>query len=623
MLKVLYLTTYDPGRSELGGASWVDRKILAQVPADVTIDVVEVLKPARHLSAVPLSVQQSRSAQVRVLSRIARRREAYQEAKFRFHPGWRDAAEHVRRMASSGTYDLLVTSQWPALLMAETAGVSPDLHIAHNVDTVIAQRYDPAALRVFGNARRTERAERRLLARAGHIVALSRSDVLRLLEWGLEAEHLSLAGDEPPARPKVRAETGAIGFIGSLRWPPNVSALRSLLDEVLPEVGRLAPELRKQIRVIVAGQGSSAHAGPGIEALGVVDDVAQFYDRIDVVVVPRTGLSTGVSVKMLEAVERGVRVVAPRTLLDDAGAVHGAWAGDTPAEMAARIVELFTGAAPPDLVAPVPSADVVSTTFPAALRFAAERRLRPIDPGQGRPSGRFVRDCDELYAVVLGGRRPVRVQTVNLHHLYLASVDPDFRSALAGADHLTADGWPVQLILRRRGLRVERVTGSGFLHDAVRSGALKGRRVGLLGAADSTGAAFQAIVEDAGGQVVLRDHGRWSDWDADQLVDRLTQARAEVVFVAVTPPAGELVAHALRERGLHAAVIGVGGSVDMLAGVTQLVPAPVGRLGLEWLFRFVQEPRRLFRRYFVEGVPFMLRTLLRNGRVHGIDDVIG
>jgi N-acetylglucosaminyldiphosphoundecaprenol N-acetyl-beta-D-mannosaminyltransferase len=96
------------------------------------------------------------------------------------------------------------------------------------------------------------------------------------------------------------------------------------------------------------------------------------------------------------------------------------------------------------------------------------------------------------------------------------------------------------------------------------------------------------------------------------------------VFLGGSPhPAGELVAHALRERGLPAAIIGVGGSVDMLTGVTQLVPAPVGRLGLEWLFRFVQEPRRLFRRYFVEGVPFLLRVLVRGGEVRGIDDVIG
>ncbi|MGY1659606.1 WecB/TagA/CpsF family glycosyltransferase [Geodermatophilus sp. SYSU D00705] len=619
-LRVLYLTTYDPARSDLGGASWVDRRILDQVPDGVTVDVVEVLQPAGHVRRVPVSVQDSRVNQTRVLLRIARRREAYQEAKFRFHRGWLEAVQHVRYMIADGGYDLLVTSQWPALLMAEDADVWPDLHIAHNVDTVIAQRYDPAALRLFRNAARTEGAERRLLSRAGHVLALSRSDVLRLREWGIDAEHLSLVGQEPGPRPVERPRRNGIGFIGNLRWPPNATALRALMDDVMPEVGRREPALRDALQVVLAGRGSEALAGPGVEALGVIDDVRTFYDRVDAVVVPRTGPSTGVSVKMLEALERGVDVVAPRALLDDAGVVHGAWPGDTPEEMAGQIIEFFSHRSTP-LPEDRPAGAVPVTTFGPALMAAAKTGRRRGQRAPDGTRGRFVRDCAELHAVVFDGPRPVRVQTVNLQHLQLASVHSGFRSALAGADRLTADGWPVQLMLWRRGVRVERVTGSGFLHDAVRSGALAGRRVALLGAAESTGIAFQEIVEDAGGHLVLREHGWWSEWDADLLVEEIGEARAEIVFVAVTPPAGELVAHALRQRGLRAAIIGVGGSVDMLTGVKRLVPSPLGRLGLEWLFRFVQEPRRLFRRYFLEGVPFLVRALMTNTPVHGIDDI--
>ncbi len=69
----------------------------------------------------------------------------------------------------------------------------------------------------------------------------------------------------------------------------------------------------------LAGRGSDEYAGAGARALGVVEDVTDFYKQIDLVVVPRGTQSTGISVKVIEAWEHGVEVIAPRNLLEAIG----------------------------------------------------------------------------------------------------------------------------------------------------------------------------------------------------------------------------------------------------------------------------------------------------------------
>ncbi|MGY1618330.1 WecB/TagA/CpsF family glycosyltransferase [Geodermatophilus sp. SYSU D00691] len=548
---------------------------------------------------------------------MAFRGEAYLEAKFRFHPSWRQAVEHVRQLCDSGQYDLAVTSQWPGLLMALDAGLRPDLHIAHNVDTVIARRYDPLPLRVLRNAARTERSERRLLARAQHLAALSRADVARMEEWGLKADQVRLwRGSQ--VRPTRSVSRHRVGFIGSMGWPPNRSAFHTLVDEVLPEVQRLDPALYDRIEVVVAGRASEGLAGQKVRALGVVNDLSDFYRAVDLVVVPRTGPSTGISVKLLEALEHGVDVVGPGALFDDAGLAAEGWRGETASEMAACIVDFYAGTSckshqPDGSVATSTGIEEILSTIVDEGHEAVSTESR-----SAAMRDRFVHSEAELETLAFSGQRPLRVQTVNLQHLHLASVHPDFRNAMRAADRLTADGWPVQLLLRKRGVRVARVTGSGFVRAVVMSGALKGRRLAMLGSSTATGDRFQSVVESAGGRLVLRDHGRWREWDIDLIARRLADAKVDVVLVAVTPPAGELVAHRLRTSGLNACVLGVGGAIDMLTGVRRTAPSLVSRLGLEWLFRFAQEPRRLFRRYFLEGVPLLARLIV-TGRMPGID----
>lgn len=224
-------------------------------------------------------------------------------------------------------------------------------------------------------------------------------------------------------------------------------------------------------------------------------------------------------------------------------------------------------------------------------------------------NSKVILNAEELDDYVTQSRERVaaRIQTVNLHHVALARTNTAFRDALYGANRVTADGWPVALYFRCRGLRLTRVTGSQFIIDLPRK---KPMSLALLGAAEEAGEIWKRDVETAGHRVVWREHGRAANWDSKLIAERIRDSGAELLIVAVTPPTGELVAHEVARLLPGVAIIAVGGSIDMATGQKKRPQRLVRALGLEWILRLSQEPRRLWRRYFFECVPALAFDIL-------------
>lgn len=213
--------------------------------------------------------------------------------------------------------------------------------------------------------------------------------------------------------------------------------------------------------------------------------------------------------------------------------------------------------------------------------------------------------------------QPKRVQTVNLHHLALAAKDPVFAATIEAADYITADGWPIVTLMRSRGINPDRVTGSELVERMVSSRKFHGVRVAILGSDRKVGANFRGMLHNTGMVVEFRDHGRRDQWDPREIAQRLAEDDVELLLIAVTPPFGDRIGEAIRRCGYHGVIVNVGGSVNMITGTAQMAPAWVRATKTEWVFRLVQEPRRLFRRYFIECLPVFLRhiapTYVRRG----------
>jgi N-acetylglucosaminyldiphosphoundecaprenol N-acetyl-beta-D-mannosaminyltransferase len=92
-------------------------------------------------------------------------------------------------------------------------------------------------------------------------------------------------------------------------------------------------------------------------------------------------------------------------------------------------------------------------------------------------------------------------------------------------------------------------------------------------------------------------------------VAAIRRAKPDVLFVAMSSPHKEQFIGEWREEMNVPFCMGVGGSIDVLAGVTRRAPERLQRLGLEWAYRLAQEPRRLLRRYLVGNSRFLALTL--------------
>lgn len=209
-----------------------------------------------------------------------------------------------------------------------------------------------------------------------------------------------------------------------------------------------------------------------------------------------------------------------------------------------------------------------------------------------------------------------RMVVVNASKLVLAEKDLLLREILVTSDIITADGMSVVWASRcsrnfGAGL-VERVTGIDTMTELSQRAAQKGYRVFLLGAAPGVAqaAAHQLQCVYPGLRVVGCHDGYFPDSESIRVASMIQESRPDILFVAMGSPKQE---HWLATYGAQtgaAFCIGVGGSFDHIAGRVRRAPRWMQKVGLEWLFRFAQEPRRLWRRYLIgnaEFVSFLLR----------------
>lgn len=207
-------------------------------------------------------------------------------------------------------------------------------------------------------------------------------------------------------------------------------------------------------------------------------------------------------------------------------------------------------------------------------------------------------------------RRPRMLAYVNAHTLNLAARDERLREALNRSDLVMNDGIGLSLAARMRGERFpENLNGSDFTVRILQFAAARGWRVFLLGGEPGIAeAASHRLVERIDGlNVVGTCHGFTGESD-DLLVRRIRDADTTLLIVALGSPMQEL----WLDRNLAATGvlvgIGVGAFLDFSAGKVRRAPGWVNALGVEWCFRLVQEPRRLWRRYVIGNPVFLLRA---------------
>jgi N-acetylglucosaminyldiphosphoundecaprenol N-acetyl-beta-D-mannosaminyltransferase len=213
--------------------------------------------------------------------------------------------------------------------------------------------------------------------------------------------------------------------------------------------------------------------------------------------------------------------------------------------------------------------------------------------------------------------------SINAAKLVAMHDDPKLHAIVAACGLVNADGQSVVWASRLLGDPLpERVAGIDLMESLLALAEQRSYRVYFLGArADVLARAVDRLSEKYPRlEIAGARDGYYAEEESPAVAAEIRASRADILFVAMSSPRKE---YFLGEYGQDLGVpfvMGVGGSVDVAAGLTRRAPAVWQRLGLEWLFRLLQEPRRMFRRYAVTNTRFLVlvgRALLTGRHGHG------
>jgi N-acetylglucosaminyldiphosphoundecaprenol N-acetyl-beta-D-mannosaminyltransferase len=211
-----------------------------------------------------------------------------------------------------------------------------------------------------------------------------------------------------------------------------------------------------------------------------------------------------------------------------------------------------------------------------------------------------------------------RVQHVALNVAKFVNMRTDgvLRADVMGSDIIGIDGMGILLALRLFGVpTTERVTGIDLCWEVLKVCAEDGYRPFLLGAtrgvlnraANVIATTFPSI-QIAG----LRD-GYFRPAEEEDVVEQIINSKADCLFIAMPSPRKERFLAAHRDRLGVPFIMGIGGSLDVIAGHVRRAPRILQSVGLEWLFRIYQEPRRMWWRYAKTNTIFaglLIRAML-------------
>jgi N-acetylglucosaminyldiphosphoundecaprenol N-acetyl-beta-D-mannosaminyltransferase len=208
---------------------------------------------------------------------------------------------------------------------------------------------------------------------------------------------------------------------------------------------------------------------------------------------------------------------------------------------------------------------------------------------------------------------PHQVVTVNVDFIRLAQENLEFRAIINRSDLAIADGMPLVWASKLSGERLpERVTGVELVEQCCALAAREGYSVFLLGGEDGVAeAAGKILAERHAGLKVVGAYsppvGPFSDEENRKMVDMIREAQPDMLFVAFGAPKQDMWIAQHRDQISVPLAVGVGGVFNFVTGRVQRAPGWMQKSGMEWLFRVLQEPQRLWRRYFLLDMPVLAR----------------
>ena len=210
---------------------------------------------------------------------------------------------------------------------------------------------------------------------------------------------------------------------------------------------------------------------------------------------------------------------------------------------------------------------------------------------------------------------------INAGKVVAMQTDKELYNSVVTCDLINADGQSIVWAARflRRNLPC-RVAGVDLMQNLIRLAADRKYRCFFLGAKEDVVKKVVEIYSAEYGPEIIAGYrnGYFSKEQEPEVAQQIAESGARLLFVAISSPKKENFLY--RYKGLLKKVyftMGVGGSFDVVAGVTRRAPGWMQKIGMEWFYRFIQEPKKMWRRYLIGNIKFIwlvIREKIRAGR---------
>lgn len=201
-----------------------------------------------------------------------------------------------------------------------------------------------------------------------------------------------------------------------------------------------------------------------------------------------------------------------------------------------------------------------------------------------------------------------QIVTINPEMISAAQKNSDFSEIINSAELVVADGIGVEIGLKILGYKVKRIAGIDLGKALVEKFTASGKSVAMIGAKPGVvDSAIENLSKEYQNLNVVYSHDGYFDNDED-IIESVISANPDLILVALGSPKQEFFIHNLKEKLPNSTLIGLGGSFDVWAGVVERAPKIYQKLGLEWLYRTLKEPKR-FKRIFPTLPLFVLKVL--------------
>lgn len=197
---------------------------------------------------------------------------------------------------------------------------------------------------------------------------------------------------------------------------------------------------------------------------------------------------------------------------------------------------------------------------------------------------------------------------VNVAKLVNMQNDLVLSNSIRQCDIINIDGMGIVLGARFLGLNIpERVAGIDLFLKLISMSAKKNYPIYLLGSKDEIVKNTASKLQSLYPQINIAGYHHGYFWEnEEEIVKKIKVSGAKLLFVAITSPKKENFINRWKEKLGVTFVMGVGGTFDVISGKINRAPLWMQKYGLEWFFRIIQEPRRMWKRYLVTNTKFLI-----------------